>query len=390
MMELEACVQFLQKLIQTKSLSCQEEDVAKLVKLQMDELGFDRTQIDKAGNVIGLLKGTGNSPAINFNTHLDHVDVGEETAWPFPPFDGTLSGGKIWGRGAVDIKGPLACQVFGIGSLIRKGKRPPGDVYVTAVVQEEVGGVGARYLVSHFQTPLVIVGEPSNNQLRIGHRGRVELNVTFRGKSSHASMPHLADNPLFSGALFIDKIKAMDMLEDPILGSSTMVPTVVTTDQTSPNVIPSEVSLTCDWRTVSGENSTNIVKRITELADQCLQKGITYTVDVPVYNQKTYSGLDFPATAEHPSFSIPVDDPLVRSAISILNDTIGPRLKPEVWRFATDGGYFAKAGQKVLGFGPGDDKLAHTIKESIEVSSLKEAIIGNRSLAMGLTNELNT
>lgn len=387
MIELESCIRFLQNLIQIKSLPGQEEKIARLVFNQMVQLGYDDCRVDEAGNVIGLFKGTGQVPPLNFNTHLDHVDVGEEESWPFPPFSGFQDKGKIWGRGAVDIKGPLASQVYAIGSLIRAKNRPPGDIYVTSVVQEEVGGVGACYLASHLKTPFVIVGEPSKNQIKLGHRGRVELVITFRGKSSHASMPHLACNPLYSAAAFINLLKNLPMSSDPTLGMSTVVPTILKTDQTSSNVIPSEVKITCDWRSVAGETSQHIAGKLSDLANQSIQDGISCSVEIPSSQKKTYTGLELPSVSEHPSFALASNDPLVQSAFSILNYTIGPREKPDVWRFATDGGHFYQAGQKVIGFGPGDDRLAHTIDESIEITAIKEAIIGYRSLALGLLRD---
>ncbi len=167
--DLEACVEFLQRLIQTRSLPGREREIARVVYREMEQLGFDQVRQDEAGNVIGLIRGNGDAPPVMLNTHLDHVDVGDPAGWPHPPFGGEIHEDRVWGRGAVDIKGPMAAQVVGVARLL-VGSKPPGDVWVTGVVQEEIGGVGARHLAETLPTPIVVVGEPSRNTLRRGQR----------------------------------------------------------------------------------------------------------------------------------------------------------------------------------------------------------------------------
>ena len=108
-----------------------------------------------------------------FNTHIDHVDVGDPSRWPYPPYAATLHDGEIWGRGASDLKGPLACQVYAGALLKRTGLPVPNDIYVVGVVQEEVSGLGSYHLASHLKTDYAVLGEPSANMLALGHRGRV-------------------------------------------------------------------------------------------------------------------------------------------------------------------------------------------------------------------------
>ena len=193
---LDACVRFLQRLIRTQSMPGEEGDIAMLVASEMRALGYDEVEHDAAGNVIGLLRGLDEAPTVMFNTHLDHVDAGDPADWPHDPYGGEIHDGLLWGRGAIDIKGPLAAQVHGVARLIAAGQRPPGDVYVTGTVQEEVGGLGARYMAETLRPDLVLIGEPSRNEVRRGHRGRIELRVQVRGKMAHASMTDIGRNPL--------------------------------------------------------------------------------------------------------------------------------------------------------------------------------------------------
>ena len=387
-MDTAPCLDFLRRLLSTESLPGREANVAALVDTEMRALGYDGVRRDDAGNVIGLIRGDGRAPAMMFNTHLDHVDVGDPAAWPHPPFAATIVDGRVFGRGAVDIKGPLAAQVHGVGSLCRDGSRPPGDVYVTAVVQEEVGGLGARHLVGHLKPSFVIVGEPSGNQLRRGHRGRTEAVLRVGGRSVHASVPHLGVNPLQVVARFITALESLPMRPNADLGPSSVAPTLIKTDQTSPNVIPSEILLTCDWRNVPGESPEDVRDALAAVAARCLVPGATATVELPEIEERSYTGYRRTYLTYFPPFLVPDDHAAVRAAASVLAEAIGLQDPVGVWKFATDGGHFAAAGQTVVGFGPGEETLAHTIHEAIDVSALETAMSGNRSLALHWTHTI--
>src|SRR4051812_21826075 len=216
-------IEFARRLIRTPSLPGYEGAVAGLVAEEMRRLGYDKVWRDRAGNVVGLMQATPGAAeevgrpkrSIMFNTHMDHVDVGDESKWPYPPYSATVADGAIWGRGASDLKGPLACQVHAIAALKRLGKPLPNDCYVSAVVQEEVGGLGAIELAETVQTDYAVLGEPTTNRLMRGHRGRVELEVLFRGRSVHASVPQNGINPLYSLARFLQGLEMLPMVKDP-------------------------------------------------------------------------------------------------------------------------------------------------------------------------------
>jgi succinyl-diaminopimelate desuccinylase len=380
--DVSRCVEFTQRLIQTESLPGREGKITELVRREMETLGYDEVHTDEAGNLFGLVKGRGEAPAVMFNTHLDHVDVGDPSRWPYPPFGSEIHDGKIWGRGAMDIKGPLAAQVYGVGQLVAEGTRPPGDVYVSGTVQEEIGGLGARHVITYFSVPLVVIGEASSNQLRRGHRGRIELVLHVLGKSVHASIPRQGVNPLEVVARFILRLQELKLHPHPDLGPSSVAPTLIRTDQTSANVIPAEAWLTCDWRNVAGETAEDVRKILLEVAESCYIEGAKAVVEIPSVARESYTGYKADVPADFPSFITPADHPAVLGAQRILGNAIGLEEPPAVWRFATDGGHFAKAGMTVIGFGPGDETLAHTVQEHIEISALETAMAGNRALAL--------
>jgi len=384
MSDLESCIDFLQRLIQTQSLPGQEGEIAALMRDEMEKLGYADARIDEAGNAIGRVPGRGEAESLMFNTHLDHVDVGEHDAWPYPPFGGEVHDGKVWGRGAVDIKGPMAAQVYGVARLIRDGFQPAGDVYVTGVVQEETGGLGAQHLLTHLRPPLVVVGEPSRNEIRRGHRGRTELLLHTYGKSCHASVPEEGVNALAVVANFLGGIDRLEMRRDADLGASTVAPTLIRTDQISPNVIPGEVWLTCDWRSVPGERGEDAREVLQSLAEASLVEGSRAEVTIPYYEMTAYTGMQMNVPCVHPGYILAADHPAVSATKQILDRALGREVPVSVWQFATDGGHFAEAGQTCVGFGPGDDLLAHTIDEHVDIAALEKALDGNEALAKDL------
>ena len=208
-------VGFCRQLIQTPSMSGQEGEAARLVRAEMTRLGYDQVWIDDVGNVIGLIRGSGGGPRLQFNTHLDHVDPGDLAAWPYPPYGGEVHNGAIWGRGACDIKGQTATQVHAMAALKAAGLPHRADIYVVAVVFEELGGLGTRRLAETLPCDYAVIGEATGNRLMRGHRGRTEVVVRFRGRSVHASMPALGINPHYSAACFLTGVRDMPMIEDP-------------------------------------------------------------------------------------------------------------------------------------------------------------------------------
>lgn len=381
MSDIAACLDFLQRLIQTPSLPGEEGDIAQMVRDEFEALGYDEVSIDDAGNVIALIKGRGDAPSVMFNTHLDHVDAGDSEAWPHPPFEGVIDDGKVWGRGASDIKGPLAAQVHGVAQIISDAEPPPGDVYVTAVVQEECGGLGARHLVTYLEPDLIVVGEPSSNELRRGHRGRTEAILHVRGASAHASAPSRGVNPLDVIATFITHLRSLEMREHPGLGRSTVAPTIIRTDQKSANVIPGEAWLTCDWRNVPGETSEDIRAVLQDLADASCIDGATTEVLIPTHEFVSYSGLRMNMGANNPPYALPADHRVLTTAQQILTKPLGTPPSIKTWGFATDGGHYAKAGLTVIGFGPGDESVVHTSHEHIEIAEIRAAVAAYAALA---------
>lgn len=378
----EDMVDFAQRLVQTPSPSGQEGEAAALVLDEMDKLSFDDAWIDRAGNVIGLVRGVNQGRSIMFNAHLDHVPAGAEAGWLHAPFAGDVAGGALWGRGSVDLKGSVAAQVYGIGALRRRGVVPPWSVYVAAVVCEEIGGFGTGVVLEQVRPDFCVIGEATRNQLSLGHRGTAGLVVEISGRAAHASMVKNGINPHFSAARLILGLGELEHQSDPLLGPSTVAPTLYQTDQTASNVIPGMVRMYLDWRRVPGEDADDVVASANALLQRCLGEGATGAITLRQYHGRTYTGVEFMAPGALCAVKTDPGSDLAANSRRCLEAALGRSVEFMTWRFCSDGSICADAGVPIVGFGPGDPELAHTADERVPISELCDAVVGNAALAM--------
>ncbi len=383
-----AVVDFTGHIVRIPSLPGQENQVAPVIVQEMQALGYDEVWTDEAGNVVGKISG-GNGPAILLNGHMDHVDPGPAEGWPYSPFSGQVVNGELWGRASVDMKGPVACMIYAASLLKQLDLTPPGPVYVTVAVMEETGGLGTQHLISYLRPATAICGEPSRNILRRGHRGRIELMVTFKGRSAHASVPHLSVNPHYQAASFMAGLPRLVMVPNETLGPASVAPTLYKTDQSSPNVTPSQVCLTLDWRNVPDESADQVVAKVQDLLDASYsteeeRQNWPATVRIVAEDAISYTGLTKTLPAVFPSFLLASDNPFLRAAHAALVEALGRDEGIDIWRFATDGGHLMAAGIPTVGFGPGDERLAHTNQERISLAQMEEAVVAYTALILAL------
>jgi acetylornithine deacetylase/succinyl-diaminopimelate desuccinylase-like protein len=280
------------------------------------------------------------------------------------------------------MKGALAAMVYAGGVLKTMDGPPPGDRYVTAVVQEEVGGLGARVLGRALPVDRVVIGEASANHLRRGHRGRVEVAAHFEGRSVHASMPELGVNPHFSMARFVAGLRHLPMASDAAYGASTVAPTRVANEPEGSNVTPSTIRLALDWRNIPGESTEGIVDRLGELMAHSLEPGCTGRIELATRDLVSHTGLGMSYPDAFPAYSTAADDPWLCDARRALEAALARTVDVGTWRFATDAGHLAVSGATVVGFGPGDETVVHTVEERLSLDQLVESAIGYVALCL--------
>ena len=364
------CVDFTQRLIQTPSMSFEEDALAALIADEMRALGFDEVWLDEIGNVNGRLHGKDRTlPALVLNSHTDHVDPGDPALWSSPPYAGEIVDGKIVGRGACDIKGPLAVQIYSMAALIRNGERPLRDVVFSGVVEEEIGGAGAIHWVENldYEVALVVLGEPSSNDLALGHRGIIQMWLTLNGRSVHASVPEKGRNPNYKLAEFLNLLQARqgELGSHPLLGATTVAPTIIEVDTKSTNVTPAWTRVLLDFRTAS--ESANSLKAFVQ--------GL-----VGDWPHKLTDAWCAPGTPVADSdeliygyYTPPESDVVERVKTAVAQ---GMNREPSLisYQFATDGRHFVPYGIPIIGYSPADESQAHTADEHISIAMMDEAL----------------
>ena len=136
-------LELAQALVRVHSPSERESDVMNLMVSAFESLGFDEAYLDNAGNAFGVFR-RGAGPVIMLNGHLDTVPFGDESQWVHAPLSAEVVDGELWGRGSVDMKSAVACMAFAAKDAVDAGFK--GTLMVTGVVQEEIGGLGARHI----------------------------------------------------------------------------------------------------------------------------------------------------------------------------------------------------------------------------------------------------
>ena len=374
---LAGCVDFTRRLIQVPSMPGEEAALAQLVAGEMRRLQFDEVWLDEAGNVSGRVFGQDRAlGSIVLNSHLDHVDPGDPGLWPFPPYAAEVSEGRIHGRGACDIKGPLAVQIYAMAALIETNQRPVRDLVFCGVVEEEVGGAGAAYWAEHldYDVALIVLGEPSSNQLSLGHRGVRQMWVKFAGKSVHASVPDQGHNP---NLLLAEFLLRLDRLQDELpghalLGQTTVAPTIIEVDTTSMNVTPAWARVLLDFRTAA-MSVDDLVEFIARVAgDLPFELSDAWSMEPDARPKRSAGPISGFYTAPEVE-----DVALVRAALAR-----GMGWRPELssYQFATDGRHFTTLGATIAGYSPGEEHLAHTVDESIALKMMADSLRGHVEL----------
>ena len=377
---LDDCVDFAQRLIQTPSMPFAEAEIAEVVAAECRALDFDEVWLDEISNVNGRLKGSDPTlGALVLNTHLDHVDPGEPSLWSVPPYSGEVVDGRLFGRGACDIKGPMAVQIYSMAALKRVGIRPRRDIVFSGVVQEEVGGAGAVHWVENldYEVDLVVLGEPSNNQIALGHRGIVQMWLTFHGRSVHASVPQAGQNPNWALADFLKMLESekTSLKSHPILGKTTIAPTIIEVDTKSPNVTPAWTRVLLDVRT--GTESLN-----------SLQSFVHQLVgDWPHSISDAWCAPDTPLANSDDTifgFYTPPENEMAVSVQKILSEAVGHEVPFSSYQFATDGRHFVPHNLTLLGYAASEENQAHVVDESISLSKMEESLRGHIALLQKL------
>ncbi len=364
--------QNLSKLIKIKSLSMQEKEVQHELKRQMEEAGFDEVRFDGLGNVIGRI---GNGKKIlAIDGHMDTVDLGNLENWDFDPLGGEIKDGYVHGRGSVDQEGGPAAFVTAGRILKDLGFDRDMTIYfVGSVMEEDCDGLCWKYIVEEekIRPDFAISTEPTNLGIYRGHRGRMEMRVVFHGISCHGSAPERGDNAIYRAsraALEIEKLN-LRLKDDEFLGKGTVTISEFKSGSPSLCAVADYAHLHLDRRLTWGETKETAVAEVEELV-----KDLGGKVEVLYYEEEAWTGLKYGMEKYYPTWKIPVEHEIVQTGKKTYEQLFNEAPRIDKWTFSTNGvtinGLY---GIPTIGFGPGNEVLAHAPNEKVPIDHLVTA-----------------
>lgn len=310
MSDLSPAASLLRDLIRCPSVTPREGGALDVLEKRLNALGFEvQRKVSSAPDtpdVENLYARLGNkSPNLCFAGHTDVVPPGDSDAWSVDPFAGTVADGMMVGRGAVDMKGGIACFVAAVEDYLASGAVLPGSLSLLITGDEEGPAIiGTRAVLEWLsqqgeKIDACIVGEPTNPEtlgdaIKIGRRGSMSGTIVVEGKQGHAAYPHLADNPVRGIAALVAAL----MAEPFDHGTTDFQPTnleVTSVDVGNPafNVIPARATARFNIRfndTWTAESMAKEIERRLEkaAADDTLRRALPAGSRPPVHYRVDY------------------------------------------------------------------------------------------------------
>ncbi len=315
------------------------------------------------------------------NGHTDVVPV-EGQAWSSDPFVLRREGGRLYGRGSVDMKGFLACVLGSVPGWKSLDLARP--LHIAFSYDEETGGYGLPVLLEDmagrtYRPSIVIVGEPTEMNIISGHKGGFELTTDITGLETHSSIPSAGLNAIHYAARLVTKIEnvADDFASRPHEGSPFDPPYATLNvgtikGGTMRNATAGYCSFDWELRPMPGEDGSAALEEIEQYAKQVLE--------TEMREHYPQARIETKASALVPA----LDNRTAHEAVAFVCEITGLNSEGVV-SFGTDGGYFSDAGFPTVVFGPGSISRAHKPDEYIETSELAEGLAFLRKVGERLT-----
>ena len=395
-------VAFLRNIVKYPGESCGEKEHIRVIKEEMEKVGFDEVVVDKMGNVYGFM-GKGNR-IFAFDAHIDTVGIGNIDNWKFDPYEGFEDDNQVGGRGVSDQLGGIVSSVYG-AKIMKEMNLIPADVKIMVVgtVQEEdCDGLCWQYIIKEDKIvpEFVVSTEPTDGGIYRGHRGRMEIRVDVKGISCHGSAPERGDNAIYKMADILEEVRALNdndtngeikglvKMLDPkfnkeaeaanFLGKGTI--TVSQIGYTSPSrcAVADSCWVSLDRRMTAGETFESCLQEVRDLP-ACKKYAKDVVVSMYNYDSPSYTGLVYPIECYFPTWWLTPEDPLCKSMVETYKslfgtdkrmgskDTIEMREKRPLldkWTFSTNGvTIMGRNKVDCIGFGPGAEAQAHAPNE---------------------------
>lgn len=347
-----------------------EQPAADLVAARMRQFGWDPVIQEAAPgrpNVVALVDGHGgDGPLLAFVGHTDVVTEGDPADWTVDPFGGEIRDGRLYGRGAADMKSGLAAAIFAIRALQEAGPFP-GRIAVCALADEEELMLGAKHLAASgllAGAAGAIICEPEGGEICTVAKGAIRVRADLHGTMAHGAMPHLGRNPVAAAGPLLaaaGRLQAELRAEHGLTGdldTVSITPTAMAGgDSRQVNVIPGHAAVYLDIRTMPIVDHGILLERLTRLAEQAAAaNGVRAELTV----------LD-----DRPAVEVAREHPVV-AALSTAHLLVHGQPAPfGIVPGTTDGTILTRdAGLPTVVYGPGGKWIAHQADEFVEIAEL--------------------
>lgn len=353
----------------------QETKVAEYIHKLFAKEGIDSEIITVAEgrcNVVSRIKGEGNGKTLLLTGHMDTVPPYDM----IEPFELKSQGDILFGRGVVDMKGPLACMIYSLIAIKRANIKLSGDLIFAAVIDEEEKSLGTIDLIERgIKADAAIVGEPTNLNICIAHRGLEWFEFNFRGKTVHGGKQKEGINAIKKASEFINYVddKLLPKIENEtheLIGSSSMNYGTIN-GGTQPSTVAGECILKIDRRWVPGIKYDDVVSGYQDIIDELTKQDEKFKCTLKVVDEsimkKGYVHEAMETDINHPIVGI-----IKNNAKNILNKI------PEITYFPawTDGGLLSSyANIPTIVFAPGGLETAHSAIEQINRNQILSATL---------------
>jgi acetylornithine deacetylase len=398
---------FLQQLVACRSDS-QSEDNSKfeseatrcldLIAAKLEVLGLEVERWSEPPRYPALaarLPGTGGGRSLAINGHIDVVPVGDDSTWTYPAWGGDVADGKLWGRGACDMKAGVAAGVFAVQALVESGTELAGDLWLHFVADEEVVGWSTRRLVARLpKVDAVIVAEPTELQIQPVEGGLVHMRIEIEGRESHAGNRHKAIhaggrgpeggvNAIEKGILVAQALQRLERdwaieRSHPLLppGFNSIMPGMIVGGPgggvdgklnliANPGTSPNYCSLEYNIWYLPNETFDEIRDEIEAFVGAIAQTDPWLREHPPRFTWKTRNVF-------FPPVDTPADHPIV-TAVSHAVRSVGRRVEIVGFTAASELAWYAEQGIPGVIFGPGSIAQAHSPDEYVELHQLRDA-----------------
>lgn len=358
----------LVRLVRVRSDDSQIGEICELLAAEARALGLERIRPDAMGN---LVVEAGDGPlTILYDTHVDTVGA-DPIAWGFDPWEGRIEGGVLHALGACDEKGSTPGMLHALAALWETGGLDGLRLVVFCNMEERAEGRSGRHLVERegLRPDAVVVGEPTSLRVNLGHRGRAEYALTFTGAQEHGAHADPERSAIVRAARAIEELSRLPCREHPVLGRGSLAVTRILAAGGSQNVVPGRCDVYVDRRLTLGENARDELERLRELAAP--HGG---AAELPELDEVTYTGLRLGGPLVFPAWLTDAGAPIALAALAAAEAALDRPAETGVWEFSTNGTYWAGEERiPTVGFGPGDERDAHTANDRVSFADVRAA-----------------